>query len=107
MSPVERCTTPNVSLMTSHCVPLPLAGAPDMINLTGPVASFEEAAIPSRKLFLMEEASSPNMTRLLDAVASDVRVTPHADAKETAGCVGAMGTKAAAPLSKMARERKL
>ena len=34
MSPVDKCTTPNFSLMISHCVPLPDAGAPAMMMLT-------------------------------------------------------------------------
>jgi len=39
MSPVLRCTTPKSSRMRSHCVPLPEAGAPAMMILSGMLAS--------------------------------------------------------------------
>jgi hypothetical protein len=35
MSPVDRWTTPYLSLIFSHCVPFPLAGAPLMMIRTG------------------------------------------------------------------------
>ena len=35
MSPVLRWTTPYLALISSHCVPFPLAGAPAMISLGG------------------------------------------------------------------------
>lgn len=35
MSPVLRWTTPYLALISSHCVPFPLAGAPAMMSLGG------------------------------------------------------------------------
>ena len=35
-SPAEMCTRPYFSTMSSHCVPLPEAGAPAIITRLGP-----------------------------------------------------------------------
>ena len=47
-SPAEMCTRPYFSTMSSHCVPLPEAGAPAIITRLGPAATTTERRAAAR-----------------------------------------------------------
>lgn len=91
---MERCTTPNFSLITSHCVPLPLAGAPDMMSLGEAEGSEESAAASSRTLFVdLVAVDEPIPMWFVERLLCNVsvlwfRVTPHKGV-ETTGWLGA------------------
>lgn len=72
MSPVDKCTTPNLSRIFSHCVPLPLAGAPAITILGAAKRDVEEEELRADALVLTINTS----TRLSCDGLSDVREAP-------------------------------